>query len=283
MEDVELVNKETTEDSIKEDRRWCVYIHRNKVNNKCYIGQTCEKPLYRWGRDGSGYKPYYNRKSYFWNAICKYGWDNFEHIIFADNLSKNIADKMEILLIKLYDTTNPSYGYNVAPGGSGCVASGEKNPFYGKHHSEKSKQQMSESKKGMYDGDKNPMYGKNHTEETRRKMSDNHADFRGEKHPRYGHSEQYTGIHNGNSRHVYCVELQQIFVTMSEAVKTVGVTTISGCCRKLYNYAGKHPITGEPLHWFYTDDAIQKGYITQQQLDDYLNSLRNKGDMSNEN
>lgn len=41
-------------------------------------------------------------------------------------------------------------------------------------------------------GDKNPFYGKHHTEESRQKIKDNHPDFKGEKHPMYGkhHTEE---------------------------------------------------------------------------------------------
>ena len=41
-------------------------------------------------------------------------------------------------------------------------------------------------------GDKNSFYGKRHTEESKQKMKDNHPDFKGEKHPMYGkhHTEE---------------------------------------------------------------------------------------------
>ena len=37
-------------------------------------------------------------------------------------------------------------------------------------------------------GDKNPFYGKKHSEETKKKMSENHADFSGENHPMWNNS-----------------------------------------------------------------------------------------------
>ena len=43
----------------------------------------------------------------------------------------------------------------------------EKNPFFGKHHSDKSKRMMSEARKGKIAG----MFGKHHTEESKKKMS----------------------------------------------------------------------------------------------------------------
>jgi hypothetical protein len=48
---------------------------------------------------------------------------------------------------------------------------GKDNPFYGKHHSDESKQKMSKSHKGQLAGKKHPFYGKHHTEESKNKMS----------------------------------------------------------------------------------------------------------------
>ena len=52
---------------------------------------------------------------------------------------------------------------------------GESNPFYGKHHSEETKQKISESKQGKNYGrcgENAPMYGKHHSEETKQKLSE---------------------------------------------------------------------------------------------------------------
>jgi len=32
-----------------------VYMHINLVNGKVYIGKSFRNPVYRWGKDGSGY------------------------------------------------------------------------------------------------------------------------------------------------------------------------------------------------------------------------------------
>lgn len=48
----------------------------------------------------------------------KYGWDNIEHIILFEGLSKENAEKKEIDLIALYDSTNREKGYNIENGGN---------------------------------------------------------------------------------------------------------------------------------------------------------------------
>ena len=64
--------------------------------------------------------------------------------------------------------------------------SGENNPFYGKKHSDKTKQLISDANTGRLVGEKSPFYGKTLSDEHRRNMSINHADFKGENHPQYG-------------------------------------------------------------------------------------------------
>ena len=64
---------------------WSVYIHISP-SNKYYVGITSKTPEERW-RNGFGYYT----QSYFYNAIQKYGWDNFQHEIISENLSNCLA------------------------------------------------------------------------------------------------------------------------------------------------------------------------------------------------
>lgn len=52
----------------------------------------------------------------------------------------------------------------------GC--SGQKNPFYGKHHTKETRKKISIALIGKMAGDKNPFYGKSHTEKTKRRLSE---------------------------------------------------------------------------------------------------------------
>lgn len=89
---------------------YIVYEHTNKINNKKYIGITsCS--LKRRSKNGEGYKGCEK----FYNAIQKYGWNNFYHKILFRNLSKKEAELKEQQLIKEYNTQID--GYNIAEGG----------------------------------------------------------------------------------------------------------------------------------------------------------------------
>lgn len=101
-----------------------VYIHKNRINGKMYVGITCQKVNRRW-RNGEAYK----QNFHFYNAICKYGWDAFDHIIVKAGLTKTEACDEECRLIEKYHTTNERYGYNRSTGGefpaSGATVSEE--------------------------------------------------------------------------------------------------------------------------------------------------------------
>ena len=243
---------------------YTIYIHKNKINGKVYIGQTCQKPEKRWD-NGRGYKDC----SRFWNAIQKYGWENFEHIILYTNLSSQSANLLEETLIKQYNSTNESFGYNIKAGGNNKhqseetkkkigeankialkgkkwseqqkkmmseMFSGEGNPFYGKHHREETKKLISQNRKGKCTGIEHPMYGKHHTKNSLEKMSKNRQGKGGKK--------------------VLCIETGEVFECMMDAARWCNLSNSSSIgryCVGKSKSAGKHPITKEPLHWKFID------------------------------
>lgn len=89
-----------------------VYKHTNLINNKVYIGITQQELNRRW-QNGYGYK----EQKYFYNAIKKNGWNNFEHELLFDGLTEEQAKEKEIELIKYYKSNNRKYGYNLSQGG----------------------------------------------------------------------------------------------------------------------------------------------------------------------
>ena len=111
---------------------YTVYLHVNKINNKKYFGQTCQKVSDRWGNGST-----YSNSTHFYRAIKKYGWENFHHFIIADKLTKEEAGSLEIKLIKAYDTIRT--GYNICQGGSGVMM--------GRKHNLDTKQKIREYRK----------------------------------------------------------------------------------------------------------------------------------------
>lgn len=90
-----------------------LYKHTNKNNNKIYIGITVQEPEKRWGSGGINYR----NNRYFWNAIQKYGWDNFDHEILLESDSEKEIKDLEERYIREFKSSNRKYGYNIALGG----------------------------------------------------------------------------------------------------------------------------------------------------------------------
>ena len=98
------------------NNKYCVYKITNKLNGKIYIGMSKNLDN-RWSSNGIHYK---NSKR-FYNAIQKYGWDNFEKIVLEEGLSFEEACDLEIESISKYNSRDKKIGYNIAEGGNGGV------------------------------------------------------------------------------------------------------------------------------------------------------------------
>lgn len=128
-----------------------LYKHTNQINGKVYIGITNDISR-RWRNQGIEYMLHSSNTSRFWNAIQKYGWNNFKHEILISNLTAQEAGKKEIEYIAKYDSTNRLKGYNIASGGNGGRI-WKKHPrgMLGKHQTEHHRLVMSKQV-----GNKNP-------------------------------------------------------------------------------------------------------------------------------
>ena len=168
-------NKQTKgENTILEEMNgeYKIYVHINKVNGKIYIGQT-KQTLEQRSSNGKAYK--YCR--HFWNAIQKYGWENFEHIVLIENLSLEMANIIEEYLIKKYDSTNRKIGYNLWFGGNNREVNEETrriqrekkigyNPW--KIWDEETIESIKRKNSIAKMGEKNPMYGKQLSDKAKR-------------------------------------------------------------------------------------------------------------------
>lgn len=203
---------------------YTVYKHTTP-SGKVYIGITKQKPEQRW-ENGNGYQS----NKHFYSAIQKYGWDNIEHEIVENGLTKQRACDLEIELIAKYDATDPRNGYNNSTGGE-CGS-------LGVHPSAETRLKISESLNRAY---LNPelrqklseaQKGKHRSAEARRKMSEAH---RGK-------------IHR-NRKAVICVETGTLYSSSVEAAKAIGVTqgAISHAACGITQTSGGY-------HWRYADD-----------------------------
>lgn len=235
-----LKNNERNEN--EEKNNYTVYMHLNKTNGKRYIGITKQNVNRRW-KNGWGYYVK-NNTSYFWKAIQKYGWNNFEHKILHTGLLKIEADELERYYIKLYNTSNSQYGYNLTLGGDG---------FLGLPRSEITKQKISKSLKGKYTKERSYWYGKHIPQEMidKQKQTKRLHPYKHTEEWKLKHSEMLKGGKNSNAKKVKCINTGEIFDCIKDASKKYSTdnSRISKCCRGLAKSSGKHPITNEKLYW----------------------------------
>lgn len=268
-EELSLPNHDHIEQEIeqlKAEHNVKVYCYTSPSGKK-YIGITGKTLEQRAGRNGSEYVSCKR----FYNAIQKYGWDNFTKEILIDNLTYQEAFQKEKELIALYDTTNPEKGYNLSLGGEA--------PFLGRHHTAETKEKLrqvstehsywrgkhipEEVKEKIriknqlnFSGEKNPMFGKHHTEETKEKIRKTFQE-RGisqkEKNPNYGK----TGSKNPNSKTIYAIidNEKRIFIGIREAARQLHIPS-SNIVRALSQpgrfSAGKDS-NGNRIYWYPID------------------------------
>lgn len=213
-----------------QENNYTVYMHKNKINGKVYIGITKQKPVKRRWKQGSCYKCCKK----FYRAIQKYSWNNFEHIILFENLTCENACKKEIELIKEYNSIEN--GYNISKGGKA-----NNNEL---HFTEEHKQKIGFANKGY----KNGMYGKTHTDEVKNIISEKSKKqwLNEEYKQKMKHIVKYEKNH---FRKVICLDTNEIFFSIAEASRKYNIqrTNIMKCCKGERNKCGN-------LHWRYYEE-----------------------------
>lgn len=223
---------------------YTVYCHINKINGKMYFGITGRRPEERWGANGNNYKS----TPHFFSAIQKYGWNNFEHIILFENLTREVACEIEKMCIKIYNTQDKEFGYNILEGGQveelpeevrrkmSMSMMGNQN---GKGHpcSEEKKEKIRQSQKGR-------KFSEEHKQKLSEAAKNRHTPCSEEKKKKL--SENYP-----NQRKVYCVETDIVYRSVQECARALGLyaTNVSKVCR------GIHKTTGG-YHFKFYDDTI---------------------------
>lgn len=194
-------------------RDWCVYKHICKITNKVYIGQTNNIST-RWKPSA------YKNCTKFYNAIQKYGWDNFDHIILESNLTLQEANEKEAYYIELYNSIND--GYNLSYGGLNKLAS------------EETKKKMSETRKGV-------PHSREHSEAISKALT---GYKQSEEHKRNNRLAQHR-------KPVQCIETGEIYDSLAEAGRKTGILpeTISRQIK------GKQKTT-QGLHWRFVENEL---------------------------
>lgn len=209
----------------RDNDKYCVYCHVNKINQKMYIGISSKSPFRRWGNNGCHYSG-----QVFGRAIQKYGWDNFEHIILMEGLTQDVAELVEISLIKKYHTTNSKFGYNVSTGGQLHM-------------------KMTDEAKAHLS---NKYTGRKLTPEWIAKRTLSQTGLK-------RNDETKMKIRNALSVPIICINDRKIYKSLSEAsiICNISLPHISSCCNKKRDFAGTNDF-GEKLYWMFYSDYIKQ-------------------------
>lgn len=206
-----------------------VYKLTNKVNGKCYIGQTSKMLKERMR------KHYDSDKMLVDKAISLYGKNNFDVEVIDHAFSIEELYEKERYWIKYYNSLIPN-GYNQCLGGK--TSEGFK-------HRDSSKKLMSEWKRKNYIGDKNPFWGKHHSTEQIAKWEKERKN-----NPVYKENAKKATLASleKTRRKVRNITTNEVFSSIKEAAGKYNLkdTHISRVCR------GKRKSTGGFL-WEYVD------------------------------
>lgn len=199
-----------------------VYKILNKTTGKFYIGSS-NNVKRRWKEHINDLNKNKSHSIYLQRAWNKYGEDNFTFEILEECKIENQLEKEQIYLDKLKPWKR-KIGYNIeeyARGGSKC---GNKNHFYGKHHSEETKKQLSQKHKGKF-------------------LTYNHKQSLRENSP--------------NKKKIICLTTEIIYDSIMDAYRQTNISAqnIIRNCKGYAISAGKDEF-GNKLIWMYYDQYI---------------------------
>ena len=225
---------------------FCVYVIWCRLTDKFYVGVTRQRVAVRIRQHRRG-------KQFIDREIQRIGWQNWDWWTVEENIPADKIDEREKYWVEFFDSVYPN-GYNKTHGGISRIfvtektcallsqrarerdLSGERNPMYGRHHTDEVKAAQSarvrernlgkspankgvphtaEARAKMSEaakGEKNHFYGKHHTEEAKEKNRQAHlgkhhseetlAKMRGRKHTEEWKAQKSASM-KGEKNHFY--------------------------------------------------------------------------------
>lgn len=122
-----------------------IYWIRNCKNGKFYIGSS-SNIRQRWREHRSHLIRNIHKNKHLQSAWNKYGSKSFKFEILEELIEANLIEIEQWYL----DSTRcclRTHGYNILPDAGRPDNKGEKHPLFGKHHTQKTKDKMSKSRK----------------------------------------------------------------------------------------------------------------------------------------
>lgn len=148
-----------------------IYIIYNRINHKVYVGKTEKTLEERWK---AHLATAFNCKSQYaiHRALRKYGVDAFTITRLSDAFSPDQLNDLEVHFIQRFQSMNPKFGYNMAPGGEGGWSFvnqlnkiNHPRGMKGKKHSSQTRKKMALPRPSIQ-GAGHPMFGLHHTPES---------------------------------------------------------------------------------------------------------------------
>jgi len=108
---------------------WTIYCHTHTETCRRYIGLTKLTMMKRWNRHVYSASQTSDGRSYFANAIRKYGKDAFSHEVLESCSTLEEANLAEQKWIAHFKTRDPEFGFNIACGGGFRPNPEKRNPW----------------------------------------------------------------------------------------------------------------------------------------------------------